>query len=178
MDLTPLLRARSVAVVGASQKPHAFGGFVLRQLRDIGFAGRAVPVNPGYVEIDGIPAVTSIAAAGAVDCAAICLADERILQALEEAAAAGVRSAVIFGTAAGTSVTTAAQQRTRIAEIALAAGMPVLGAACMGFYNFVDPLYLTGYPHHSPGQNRAPWGSSPTVAPSSRRSRRTPATSG
>ena len=149
MDLTPLLRARSVAVVGASPKPDAFGGFVLRQLRDIGFAGDVVLVNPGYDEIDGIPAVASIPAAGSVDCAAICLADERILPALEEAAATGVRSAVIFGAAAGTSGSTAAEQRSRIAEVARAAEMPVLGAACMGFYNFVDPLYLTGYPHHS-----------------------------
>lgn len=149
MHLDPLLRARSVAVVGASPKPDAFGGYVLRQLRDTSYAGRIVPVNPGYDEIDGIRAASSIEAAGAVDCAAICLADERILPALEEAAEAGVKSAVIFGTAAGTSDLSATEQRMRIADIARAAGMPVLGAACMGFYNFVDPLYLTGYPHQA-----------------------------
>ena len=45
-DLDPLLNAASVAVVGASPRARSFGGQVLRNLVDMGYAGRAYGVHP------------------------------------------------------------------------------------------------------------------------------------
>ncbi|MGH2524374.1 MAG: CoA-binding protein, partial [Anaerolineales bacterium] len=46
-DLTPLLHARSVAIVGISQLPR-FGGWLYKNLRDFGYPGKIYCVNPRY----------------------------------------------------------------------------------------------------------------------------------
>ena len=53
--LDPLLRPQSIAVVGASERPHSVGRRTIENLKTGGFSGRLYPVNPGYDSILGIP---------------------------------------------------------------------------------------------------------------------------
>ncbi len=46
--LDPLLRPRSVAIVGASSRPDSMGEWVLKNLDSGGYKGRVYPVNPNY----------------------------------------------------------------------------------------------------------------------------------
>ena len=46
-DLTPLLQARSVAIVGISQ-PRRFGGLLYANLKNFGYQGKIYGVNPRY----------------------------------------------------------------------------------------------------------------------------------
>ncbi|MEO8816671.1 MAG: CoA-binding protein, partial [Paralcaligenes sp.] len=59
MDLNPLLRPNSVAIVGASNNPHKIGGMPVRLLRELGFSGAIYPVNPGAAEVQGLIAYAS-----------------------------------------------------------------------------------------------------------------------
>ena len=59
--LTPLFSPRSVAVIGASNKPEAIGGFVLQNLLQAGFRGKIYAVNPKYTEVQGQPCYASLA---------------------------------------------------------------------------------------------------------------------
>ncbi len=45
---------RSIAVLGASPDLHRIRGRLLHQLRENGFPGRILPINPSYQEIDGL----------------------------------------------------------------------------------------------------------------------------
>ena len=147
-DLDALLRARSVAIVGASPRPDSFGWHVLRQLIEFEYPGRIVPVNPGYETVAGLTCYPSVSEApGPIDCVAICLADERIEAALIDAVGAGVRAAVVFGVAADVAAG-GEPLRERIGVIARDADLALMGANCMGFFNFADRLFLTGYPYH------------------------------
>lgn len=47
-NLQYLFCPRSVAVIGASSKPHSVGATVLRNLLEAGFAGAILSVNPKY----------------------------------------------------------------------------------------------------------------------------------
>ena len=97
-DLTPLLRPRSVAVLGASGRAGSFGHRLLSSLAGWSFPGAIFPVNPGYETLDGRACYPNLAALPEIpDCVAFAVSDDRIEQALEEAAAAGVRAAMIFG---------------------------------------------------------------------------------
>src|SRR5829696_74058 len=58
--LEQIFEPRSVALVGASQREGALGHTVLRNLREAGFAGSILLVNPKYREIDGEPCVARI----------------------------------------------------------------------------------------------------------------------
>jgi hypothetical protein len=54
MTLDPMLLARSVAVVGASERQGSVGDQMLRQLVSGGFAGPVYPVNPRYETLHGL----------------------------------------------------------------------------------------------------------------------------
>lgn len=58
--LDAVFAPKSVAVVGASQRPGSVGRTVVQNLRQAGFAGPIGLVNPKYREIDGVPAVPSL----------------------------------------------------------------------------------------------------------------------
>ena len=52
--LRAMLEARSVALVGASQKQGTPGNRMIRQLRVGGFSGTVAAVNPKYDEVEGL----------------------------------------------------------------------------------------------------------------------------
>jgi len=51
--LQKLFYPKAVAVIGASKDPAKTGGRPIAQNRDLGFAGRIYPVNPGAAEVQG-----------------------------------------------------------------------------------------------------------------------------
>ena len=61
MDLSRLLAPRSVAVVGATERPAAYGSEALLNLQRFGFAGRTYAVNPGRASVHGVACAPSLA---------------------------------------------------------------------------------------------------------------------
>ena len=57
-----MLEARSVAVVGASEREGSVGNQTLWELEKGGFTGAVYPVNPKYEQIRGFRCFPSIAA--------------------------------------------------------------------------------------------------------------------
>jgi len=100
-DLTPLIAPKSVAIVGASQRGadanlarEPRGNRVIRNLRNFGFEGRIVTVNPKYSEVMGCPCYPDIASIPEpVDCLVSAVPNRHVPDLLESAANAGVRNA-------------------------------------------------------------------------------------
>jgi acyl-CoA synthetase (NDP forming) len=63
-DLSPFFVPRSIAVVGAGEGAISSGGAIMQMLRQAGYGGRVVPVNPKGGTIFRYETVTSI---GAID---------------------------------------------------------------------------------------------------------------
>ncbi|MCA9863670.1 MAG: acetate--CoA ligase family protein, partial [Thermomicrobiales bacterium] len=144
-DLAPLLRPRSIARAGASATPGSFGHALLRQALDSGFAGAVFPVNPTRADIDGVRCYSTFAdLPGRVDCAVLAVGDARLEESLRAAIAAGIPTAVIFGAMPDPESTDPLPARLR--DLARDAGLALLGGNCMGYYNAVDRLYISGYP--------------------------------
>jgi acyl-CoA synthetase (NDP forming) len=142
--LAVMLEARSVALVGASPRPGSLGARMIEEVAKSAGAPRRYLVNPRYDEIGGIGCYPTLSdLPEAVDLALLAVPDAALEQQLKTAAEAGVRSAVIFGSAvdqgAGSTL------RDRIAALARDAGMPVCGAGCMGFVNVARGLRAIGY---------------------------------
>lgn len=130
MRLDPLLKPRSIAIVGAS--PTGTPNEVRGNLRRIGYGGDVILVNPRRTEIDGEPCYPSVASSGrAPDVAALCVRADRVPDALREAVGAGARSAVVFadGFARAEGGVSSQAELTRIARDA---DIPLLGPNCMG----------------------------------------------
>jgi len=146
-----MLRARSIAVIGASGKSGAFGHNVVTHLIDTGYRGRVYPVNPRYDDVAGLRCYSAVSALPeVVDCAILAVADDRLEATLEAAATAGARSAVIFGAAVEEPTAGRPPLTDRLAAIARNAGMAICGGNCMGFLNFIDDIMVGGWPYKYP----------------------------
>src|SRR5712692_6617772 len=96
MRLDALFRPRSIAVIGASEKP-TIGRRLIVSLDRLGFSGRVFPVNPNYDTVLGRQCYPNIAELPeAPDVAAFCLGHRLILDAFMAAAERGIRAAVIY----------------------------------------------------------------------------------
>lgn len=144
--LDPLLRPRSIAIVGASGREGSFGKQLRLSIESLGYAGEVFLINPKYEQIDGLPAYPSLAALPhPVDCVAMAIADKALPHNLELAAAAQARSALMFGRAYGAS-DDGRELMPTLSAIAQAGNMQLCGANCMGYVNLQDRLQMTGFP--------------------------------
>ncbi|MEI6644156.1 MAG: acetate--CoA ligase family protein [Novosphingobium sp.] len=142
--LERLLRPRSVAVVGASDKPGALGTTLLSNLDANGFGGDVYPINPKRESLGGRACLPGIEALPeGVDAAVLAIPRAGVLDAVRALAERNVGGVVIFaaGFAEGGAEGLAEQQE--IARIAHAAGMVVEGPNCLGLVNYVDRIPLT-----------------------------------
>lgn len=133
-DLAGLFAPTSVAVLGASSREGRPGHFVLQALEMMGPAGAVFPITPRYEEILGMACYPDLASAPPADLVVIASASDRIESELEEVAERGARGVLVFG------APTADERRTawlgRIADVARAANLPLLGPDTLGFANF------------------------------------------
>jgi acyl-CoA synthetase (NDP forming) len=137
-DVTPLVRPRTVAVVGASAKRASQGNIVIDNLLKWNFPGTILPVHPSAETIDGLPALGSIdQLPKQVDTAIVAIPAAGVFDCLDELERVGVRSAIVF--ANGFS----AADEARIRAFGETSAIAVHGPNCMGLVNFVDavPLY-------------------------------------
>ncbi len=149
--LAAMLAARSVAVVGASQRPGSFGERMLAEVAASQSRPQIYPVNPRYPQIGGRPCYPSLAdLPGPVDLVLLGVPDAALEAQLTLAARRGDRSAVIFGNAHEEPGAPGPGLRERLAGIAAAAGMELCGAGCMGFANVTHGLRAMGYTEPDP----------------------------
>jgi acyl-CoA synthetase (NDP forming) len=147
IPLDALLRPRSIAVIGASAREGSFGLRLLNAIASGRYRGAVYPINPRYEEIAGHRCYPSLRALPElVDCAAFAISDDLIEAALAAAADAGVRAGVLFGRAYEAPGSNGPSRVERLAAIARDARMAICGNNCMGFFNSVDGIKMSGDP--------------------------------
>jgi acyl-CoA synthetase (NDP forming) len=145
-DLTPLLHARSVAIVGISQ-PGRFGGILAQNLAGFGYEGTIYGVNPRYESLYDRPCYPSLSELPErPDLALLAVPNSGLLTALEEVAACGIPAAVIFANAHSNPTDAEPPLQTRIKRLARDRDLVVCGPNCMGFIAPGQGLAVTGYP--------------------------------
>ena len=144
--LRPLLEPTSVAVIGASGRPGRPGHAVLAALRAAAFGGAVYPVTPTYDEIEGWACLTEAGELpGAVDLAVIAGAATRVPEQLQDAIAAGARSAFVLANAAVADAS-GASVLDQVRSLVAASGIPLLGPNSLGFVNFARGVAVTWTP--------------------------------
>ncbi len=142
--LERLLRPRSVAVVGASDKPGALGTTLLSNLDANGFAGTIYPINPKRESLGGRACLPGIEALPeGVDAAVLAIPRAGVLDAVKALAARKVGGVVIFAAGFAEGGPEGLAEQREIARIAHEAGMVVEGPNCLGLVNYVDRIPLT-----------------------------------
>jgi len=137
--LREVLHPRSVAVIGASRRPDAIGGAVFRNLLANGFQGPVYPVNPAADSVQSVRAYPSLAAiAGPVDLAIVTVPRARVLAAVHECAAKGVKGIVTITAGFREVGAEGKALEDEVVAAVRAAGMRMIGPNCLGILN-TDP---------------------------------------
>jgi acyl-CoA synthetase (NDP forming) len=127
MDLSRLLRPRSVAVVGASERDGSYAGETLLNLRAAGFDGPVWGVHPNRGEAHGFPCYPSLSELPApADAVVIGIPAAGVAGVVEEAGSLGCGGAVVYGAGFG-EVSAGVEHELRLAEAARRHSLPVCG---------------------------------------------------
>jgi acetate---CoA ligase (ADP-forming) len=136
----------SIAVLGASPDLHRIRGRLLHQLRENGFPGRILPINPSYQEIDGLPCYPTIEAAGAADLALIAIPAAGVAAAVEECARAGVKNTLIISSGFAEEGGAAGDMQAGLISVTQRTGIQICGPNCEGYYNALGRIATTFSP--------------------------------
>jgi len=144
--LGSLLRPRSVALVGASDKS-GFSRLAYRNLVEFGLDGHAHLVNRRGVTAHGRATVTSCTQIGEpVDLAFMMVPRAATLDALSDAAAAGIRHALVLSSGYADAGPAGRRAQADLVAHAEALGVLLVGPNHLGFANFVDQVPVTAIP--------------------------------
>jgi acetyltransferase len=135
-DLSTLLAPRSVAVVGASDRPGNLGGLAAAFLQKFGYRGPIWPINAGRATVAGLKCYPSLDDLPAVpDMAIIAVPADSVLKVVKDCIDAAVPAAVVW---AGGFAEGDAAGRIRQSELeALCRGssLKLCGPNCIGIIN-------------------------------------------
>jgi acyl-CoA synthetase (NDP forming) len=134
--LAALWSARSVAVVGASDKPGSLGRLPVEFLQRYGYAGHILPVRPDGAPVAGLPSHASLRECveqhGPVDLAMVMVAAPRVLATVQDCAAAGVPVAVICTSGFAETGEAGAALQDEVVQAAREGGVRLVGPNCIG----------------------------------------------
>ncbi len=137
----------SIAVLGASPDLHRIRGRLLHQLRENGFPGRILPINPSYQNIAGLPCYPSIGAAGgSIDLALIAIPAAGVAAAVEECAKAGVKNTLIISSGFAEEGGAAGGMQADLVAITEKYGIRACGPNCEGYFNALGRVATTFSP--------------------------------
>jgi acetyl coenzyme A synthetase (ADP forming)-like protein len=135
-SLRRLLEPSSVAVVGASRDPASIGHRIVAALTAATFAGPVYPINPQADTIAGLVCYPSVGQAPrGIDLAVIAVPKDRVLEAVDACAAAGVTSLVVITAGFAESGDDGKALQQALVERVRAHGMRMVGPNCMGVLN-------------------------------------------
>ena len=145
-DLTPLFAPRSVTVVGASNDPLKWGGSLLRNLINGGFAGPIYPVNGRGGTVCGLPAFGSIAELPeAPDLALVALGAAHVNGVVEQCGERGIPVALVVAAGFSEAGEAGAAAEAELVKTARDAGVTLIGPNCMGLLATHSRLHAVGF---------------------------------
>jgi acetate---CoA ligase (ADP-forming) len=142
-EMTRLIAPRSVAVVGVSERPNAFGSRTVANMKS--FDGKLYQINARHTELAGRPCYPNIRALPETpDCVVIATPREAVESIALECAACGVGGILVFAAGfAETGKPEHAALQARLLAIAHDADMRMVGPNAIGLVNYAIGAGLT-----------------------------------
>jgi acyl-CoA synthetase (NDP forming) len=135
VTLQALLNPRSVAVLGASERPSVGRGMV-EALERMGFDGAIYPINPKYATVAGRNCYAGLRELPeAPDVVSFCIRNAGVLEGLQDAAARGARAAVVYDSGFAELGADGKKLQSDIVGLCREAGIALCGPNCMGVLN-------------------------------------------
>ena len=145
-DLTPLFAPRAVTVVGASNDPLKWGGSLLHNLIDGGFAGAIYPVNRRGGTVCGLPAYTTVAdLPDTPDLALVTLGAAQVNAVIEQCGERQIPVALVVAAGYSEAGEAGAAAEAELVQTARSSGVTLIGPNCMGMVATHSRLHAVGF---------------------------------
>lgn len=134
-SLRALLEPRSIAVLGASERP-SIGRSIIESLGRLGYEGAIYPINARYEELLGFkcyPSVLDLPASP--DVVAYCIGSAQLLESARQLAERGARGLVVYDGGFAERDDSGRKLQDDVAAICREAGIALCGPNCMGILN-------------------------------------------
>ena len=139
-----LLHPRSIAIVGATERPATYSSETLLNLRRIGFEGEVWGVNPRRSSVYGLPCFASLSdLPAAPDAVVVAIPAPGVPDVIEEAGAIGSGGAVVYAAGFGETASGEALE-SALREAARRYALPVCGPNCDGLISLHSRAALWG----------------------------------
>ncbi len=146
-SLIPLLKPKTIAVLGASENKYKIGHLQIQALIDGKFQGEIIPIHQRATEIAGIKCYPSLQAyPGEIDLVIFCVSFDQIRPCLEDCAVKGIKSAIIFASGFSEAGEYGQQLQQELGDFARANGIRIVGPNCVGIVNTTNGLIGTFSP--------------------------------
>jgi acetyltransferase len=157
-ELTPLLAPRSVAVIGASDRPRNLGGFAVQFLQKFGYQGAVWPVNAGRATVAGLPCFPSLTdLPGVPDMAIIAMPAGSVHDVARDCIATNVPSAVVWAGGFAEGDAACRERQRELEKLCRGSALRLCGPNCIGIINTSIGLtasfssLMTEIDHFTPG---------------------------
>ena len=150
INMHRLFNPKSVAVIGAGERPGHIGAAIMNNLLNGGFPGKIYPVNPKYDTVMGLDCVPHLAALEtSVDMAIIATPINTVPEIVEDCGNKGLGGVVVIS--AGGKETGAPGRRieAQIMDIARKTNLRIIGPNCLGIVNTAKK-FNASFAHQSP----------------------------
>ncbi len=144
MDLSPLLKPQSIAIVGIADNSATLGGRVFKGLVSHGYKGRIFPISAEHEQVEGIRCYPRLADINSeIDAILIALEGKQVTKIVEESGKKGIKSAIIY---AGSSIGLGEGGRlegNRIMGLAKNYDLLICGLNSGGIVNFRENITMS-----------------------------------
>jgi acyl-CoA synthetase (NDP forming) len=135
-ELEVFLNPKSVAVIGATERPGSWGSFIMQGLLSNSYGGKIYPVNQHAKQIYGIPAFRDVKEImEPIDLAVLTIPEESIEKRIEACGEKQIRGVTIITAGFGEASGRGKAREKALAELARSYGMRVLGPNVSGTFN-------------------------------------------
>jgi acetate---CoA ligase (ADP-forming) len=138
-DLSPLLNPKSIAVIGASERPGSAGRLVLENLINLKYGGEVFAINPKSQSVMGFPCYPELKALPKpVDMVAILVAADKILPTLRTMKEMGIPAAWALASGFSESGPEGKLRQAEVSQYARENDLMLCGPNCVGIANLKD----------------------------------------
>ena len=144
LNLAPLLKPQSIALIGVSKEPGRIGERILRYLTNHGYEGAIFPVNPKYEEIQGRKCYPNVASVPSeIDVALMAVPEQFVPSVLEEVGKKGIKSAIIYSAGFSELGPQGQIKQEKIEQVAKEQQILVCGPNCVGIIDFHNHIAMS-----------------------------------
>ena len=150
MGLDVFINPRSVAVIGASEKPGSWGSFIMTGLTSVDYHGKVFPVNPHAQHIFNLPAYKDIRdIPEPVDLAVLAVPTASLEPAVIACGQKKVKGITLITAGFAETSKEGKERQTSLTQLAASYGMRVLGPNVSGTFNLTANFNASSIPGHN-----------------------------